>query len=269
MRNLIRFFAFGMILKIQIRGDRMNCRKLFWMVVFLLFVSLIIPVGIGYSQSFFDSLTLGLEKQIGAGSYQDITSQRQVVELPKEQMKHLRKMFRRLVNASSRKGELEYTLSVVKDEAVNAFAVPGGYVFINTGLLNFAQSDGEIAGVLAHEIAHIDRRHGMQAVGRAVGLSLLLQLVINNNKDNNTQEQIRKIGGIAINLAQLGYSRENEYEADRFAVAFMTQAGYSKQDLTNFFRRLEAKSGGSGPDFLQFLSTHPPTSERIKRIEAM
>lgn len=229
-------------------------------------ISVIIPVGAGYSQSFFDSLTLGLEKQIGAESYQDITSQKEVVELPKEQMKHLRRIFSRLVDVSSRKNELEYKLSVVKDDTINAFALPGGYVFINTGLLAFAQNDGEIAGVLAHEIAHIDRRHGMQAVGRAIGLSLLLQLVI-NNKDN--QEQIRKIGGIAINLAQLGYSRENEYEADRFAVTFMTQAGFSKQDLANFFQRLEAKSGGSGPDFLQFLSTHPPTGERIKRIEAM
>lgn len=246
----------------------MKLRRLFISIAFIMFVSFIIPFGAGYSQSFFDSLTLGLEKQIGAESYQDIASQKQVVELPKEQMKPLRKIFKRLVDASSRKGELEYKLSVVKDDTVNAFALPGGYVFIQTGLLSFARTDGEVAGVLAHEIAHIDRRHGMQAIGRAVGLSLLLQLII-NNKDQNTQEQIRKIGGIAINLAQLGYSRENEYEADQFAVTFMTQAGFSKQDLANFFRRLDEKSGGSGPDFLQFLSTHPPTGERIKRIESM
>jgi predicted Zn-dependent protease len=231
-------------------------------------VSFVIPSGTGYSQSFFDSFTLGLEKQIGAESYQEITTQKQVIELPKEQMKPLRRIFNRLVNASSRKGEVEFKLSVVKDDTVNAFALPGGYIFVHTGLLSFARTDGEIAGVLAHEIAHIDRRHSMQAVGRAVGLSLLLELVI-NNKDNDAKEQIRKIGGIALNLAQLGYSRENEYEADRFAVTFMTQAGFQKRDLANFFRRLEAKSGGSGPDFLQFLSTHPPTSERIKRIESM
>lgn len=246
----------------------MNWRRFFIMATFILFVSFIIPWSTGYSQSFFDSLTLGLEKQIGAESYQDITSQKPVVELPKEQMKSLRKIFRRLVDKSSRNGELEFKLSIVQDDTVNAFALPGGYVFVNTGLLSFARTDGEIAGVLAHEIAHIDRRHSIQAVGRAVGLSLLLQLVM-NNKDNDNREQIRKIGGTAINLAQLGYSRENEYEADRFAVTFMTQAGFQKQDLANFFRHLEAKSGGSGPDFLQFLSTHPPTGERIKRIEAM
>lgn len=245
----------------------MNWRRLFIIAVFVLLVSFIIPWGTGYGQSFFDSLTLGLEKQIGAESYQDIAGQRQVIELPKERMKHLRRIFGRLVDTSSRKGELEFKLSVVKDDTVNAFALPGGYVFVHTGLLNFARTDGEIAGVLSHEIAHIDRRHSMQAVGRAIGLSLLLQLVM-SNKDTDSREQIRKIGGVAINLTQLGYSRENEYEADRFAVTFMTQAGFQKQDLANFFRRLETQSSGSGPDYLQFLSTHPPTGERIKRIEA-
>ncbi len=245
----------------------MKYGRLSVIIIFIVFVSLIFPWSTGYGQSFFDSLTLGLEKQIGAESYQDISTQSQVIELPKEQMKHLRRIFQRLVDTSSRKGELEFNLSVVKDDSVNAFALPGGYVFVHTGLLSFARTDGELAGVLAHEIAHIDRRHGMKAVGRAVGLSLLLQLVV-NNKDNNTQEQIRKIGGVAINLSQLGYSRENEYEADRFAVTFMTGAGYQKQELANFFRRLETKSG-SGPAFLQFLSTHPPSSERINRIEAM
>jgi predicted Zn-dependent protease len=238
------------------------------MVALFLLVSLISPWGIGYSESFFDSLTLGLEKQIGAESFQEISAKSEVVELPQYRMKHLRKIFGRLVDASSRKNQLEFKLSVVKDDTVNAFALPGGYVFVHTGLLSFARTDGELAGVLAHEIAHIDRRHGMQAIGRAVGLSLLLQLVL-NNKDTSTQDQIRKIGGIAINLTQMGYSRENEYEADQFAVKFMTQAGFQKQDLVNFFRRLETQGGGSSPAFLQILATHPPTGERIKRIEAL
>lgn len=246
----------------------MNWRRLSVIVPFILFVSLIIPWNTGYSLSFFDSLTLGLEKQIGAESYQDITTKSPVVQLPKKQMEPLQKIFRRLVDTSSRKGELEFKLSVVKDNTVNAFALPGGYVFVHTGLLSFVRTDGELAGVLAHEIAHIDRRHSMQAVGRAVGLSLLVQLVM-NHRDNDSREQIRKIGGVAINLALLGYSRENEYEADQFAVTFMTGAGFPKQDLANFFRRLETQSGGSSPDFLRFLSTHPPTGERIKRIETM
>ena len=234
----------------------------FVLATVLLLIILLMPWSFGYSLSFFDSLSLSLEKQIGAESYQDIISKKTVVQLPKDQQDHLNNIFNNLVNASYRKNELQFTLTMVQDDTINAFALPGGYVFLQTGLLAFAENDGEIAGVLAHEIAHIDRRHSMQAIGRSIGYSLLLQLVLSKSA---SKEQLKQIGGVAINLTQLGYSRENEFEADQYGVTFMTHAGYTKKDLANFFRKLDSKYGGdSSPASLQFLSTHPPTSERIQ-----
>lgn len=230
----------------------------------LLLVSFVTPIA--YTASFFDSLLLGLEKDIGQNSYQKIVAERRVKRLPEEDEQLLNGIFDRLVATCNRKNELEYSLTVVEDNTINAFALPGGYIFAHTGLLNYVQSEGELAGVLAHEIAHVDLSHGMKTLGRQLGFSLLWQLVMGNH----SPEQIAKIGAIAINLTQLGYGREAEFEADRHGVIFMSKAGYSKKEFLNFWRRLQEESGeGKDPAFLQIFSTHPPTSERIKRIEEM
>ncbi len=221
----------------------------------------------GYTGSFFDTLELSLEKNIGQNGYQSIIAQKKVIHLPEEEAAHLNAIFKSLVNTCRRKGELEFSLTVVEDKTVNAFALPGGYIFVHTGLLSFAQTDGEVAGVLAHEIAHVDRKHSMNAIKRQIGMSLLLQLVLDKNK---SKEEMAKVGNFAINMSQLGYGREAEYEADRYGVYFMERAGYRKEDLLNFWRRIQGETGGKeDPLFLQLFSTHPPTAERIKRIEAL
>lgn len=227
----------------------------------LLLVSLLTTVG--YTASFFDSLLLDLEREIGVSGYQRIISEQQVMELPAEDEKHLTEIFDRLVAVCGRQSELQFSLTVVEDETVNAFALPGGYIFVHTGLLDFVRSEGELAGVLAHELAHVDLKHGMKAVGRQIGFSLLFQLMLGDS----SSEQIAKIGAVAINLTQLGYGREAEFEADRSGALFMARSGYSKAELISFLERLQEESGdGKNPAFIQIFSTHPPIAERIKRL---
>ena len=218
----------------------------------------------GYA-GFFDELELSLEKEIGRSSYESILAEYQVVSLPPEEEERLQNIFDRLVAACGRRNELEFSLTVVEDETVNAFALPGGYIFVHTGLLAYVESDGELAGGLGHEIAHVDRKHSMSAIKRQLGMALLFQIFF-----SDASEEIAKIGNLAINLTQLGYGREAEYEADRYGVYFMEKAGYSREEILNFWRRLvEETGGGEDPALLQLFSTHPPTSERIKRIEAL
>lgn len=219
------------------------------------------------SQCSAESFMLKFEKEIGFSSYQQIVREKRVVTLPEDKSKSLYSMFERLTKSSDRYNEIKYSLTVVEDPEVNAYALPGGYVFVNTGLLDFAETEGELAGVIAHEIAHIDRKHGLNAVTRAVGFALVLQLV--TNKSDNP-DRTAQVGALAIGLAQKGYSRAAEYEADRYGVQFMTAAGYSKNDMISLFRKLEQKYGsGSNFALLQLVSTHPPTSDRIKAIENM
>ncbi|MGE5583449.1 MAG: M48 family metallopeptidase [Bacillota bacterium] len=220
----------------------------------------------GFAQSFWDSLALGLEQDIGRNNYESITAQKRVVHLPPDQTEHYNNLFNKLVAQCSRRDELHFSLTVVQDDSVNAFALPGGYVFVNTGLLSYIKNDSELAGVLGHEIAHIDRRHSMQAIYRSVGFSVILGLLLNKGSDRN--EQLGQLAAISLSLAQLGYSRDAEYEADRYGVGFMQKAGYNKEDLVNFWQRFLAQNGDT-PGALTFLSTHPPTSERIKKIEAL
>ncbi|NLW57138.1 MAG: M48 family metalloprotease, partial [Firmicutes bacterium] len=117
-----------------------------------------------------------------------------------------------------------------------------------------------MAGVLAHEVAHVDREHSMKTLKRQLGMSLLLRLIL---KPEDSPEELRKIGAIAVNLTQLGYSREEEFEADRYGVYFMEKAGYKRQGIINFWEWiLEASGGEKNPDFLYLFSTHSPTPER-------
>ncbi len=214
--------------------------------------------------SFFETLELSFEKTLGEDIYQKIIEEKKVVQLPAEEAERLNSIFGRIASASSRKAELSFSLTVVEDETVNAFALPAGYIFVHTGLLAFTQSDDEIAGVLAHEVAHVDRKHSMKAIKRQLGMSLLLRLIMN---PEDSPETLRKIGALAVNLAQLGYSREEEFEADRYGVYFMEKAGYQRKELINFWERMREASGGeNNPAFLYLFSTHPPTTERIERI---
>ncbi len=243
-------------------------RRLISLILIMLLVYLLLPTNI-FAKNLLDSFSLGLEKEIGYNTYQQILSQKEVVQLSQAQEKWLSTMFSNLVKQSKRKNEIKYSIAVVKDDTVNAFALPAGYIFVHTGLLSYIKSDGELAGILAHEIAHVDKRHSMKTISRTIGMSVLLGLVVEKSSEKR-KEEISRIGAVAVSLAQLGYSREAEYEADAFGVSFMKQAGYQKKELLNFWRRMEGSSGeGKSLAILGLLSTHPPTSERIKRIEAM
>ncbi len=244
-------------------------KRRFITLIFSVLIIFVIASPNIFANNLLDSLSLGLEKEIGYNTYHQIIAEKEVVQLPAEQHERINSMFAKLVNQSGRQKEIKYSLTVVKDDSVNAFALPAGYIFVNTGLLSYIKSDGELAGVLAHEIAHVDRRHSMKAVTRAIGMNVLLGLIINKT-DSKRKEQLAKIGVVAINLAQLGYSREAEFEADAYGVKFMKAAGYQKEELLDFWRRMVSDSGsGNSLAILQLFSTHPPIKERIKKIEAM
>ncbi|MGE5604243.1 MAG: M48 family metalloprotease [Bacteroidota bacterium] len=243
-------------------------RRLISLILISLTAFLLLPTNI-FANNLIDALSLGLEKEIGYHTYQQIIAKNEIVKLSQAKEDWLNSMFINLVKQTKRQTEIEYSVAVVKDDTVNAFALPAGYIFVHTGLLSYIKSDGELAGVLAHEIAHVEKRHSMKTISRTIGMSVLLSLIVDKSSEKR-REQISKIGAVAISLAQLGYSREAEYEADAHGVNYMRAAGYNKNELLNFWKRMEAESGGDkNPAIFQLFSTHPPTSERIKKIEAM
>lgn len=174
---------------------------------------------------------------------------------------HMDRIFNALINSGEvrYKEEFPWTVTIIHDDnTLNAFAAPGGYLYIYTGLIKFLDRENEFAGVLGHEIAHADLRHSTDAMTRAYGVSLLFDIVLGNN------------GGALTNIAQgllsLGYSRGNETQADDASVRMMCQMDYDATGTAGFFQKLiDQGNGGSTPEFL---STHPNPDNRVANIEA-
>ncbi len=241
-------------------------KKAGFMIIFV--ISFIIFQSASFANSTVNSWALGLEKDIGRSNYQSITTEKTVVHLPQAEERDLQNVFRRLVRNCKRSTELNFTLTVVRDNSPNAFALPAGYVFINTGLLSMIKNDGELAGVLGHEIGHIERYHAMKAIYRAMGFSVAYSLLLNNHQNRWNIQEMAALAGVSLRLSQLGYSRKAELEADRQGVEIMEKAGYNKQDTLNFWRRFQSQNGDSSK-FLPILSTHPSIDTRIEQIKKL
>lgn len=156
----------------------------------------------------------------------------------------------------------EFKVRVVDAPIVNAFALPGGPIVVYTGLLAAAESPEQVAGVIAHEMAHVTRRHGIARIGQSLGVIAAFQLVLGD---------VSGLAGLAVNLLREGavnsYSREQEHEADLVGVRTMAHARLDPRGLAEFLVRLE-KEHRSLPQVLTWLSTHPDTSQRVAQIDA-
>ena len=150
---------------------------------------------------------------------------------------------------------MAYTVRVLDVESVNAMALPGGYIYVFRGLLEKAESDGELAGVLAHEMAHVDLRHPMHGLVRSYGMTLIAEMMFGGGN----------LGGLSNMMMLTSYSREAEEEADAFAIEVLDQAGVGAQGMATFFERLASGKTKDGFSLPEFLSTHPDTGMREQR----
>lgn len=145
---------------------------------------------------------------------------------------------------------------VQKDESVNAFALPGGFVTVNSGLLEAAESGEEVAGVLGHEIQHALLRHGTRRILRELGGSMVLSLLMLGGEPTG-------MSALSGRLTSLSYDRGQESEADARGVDLLLRAGIDPRGLARFFERLSRESGAAPP---VLLSTHPDSGERSELV---
>ena len=169
---------------------------------------------------------------------------------------YIKQIGERLAKTSQRPN-LPYTFQVVDDKAINAFATMGGYVYVNTGLIEAADNEAELASVIGHEIGHIVGRHAIKQMReQAISQGLLSAAGL----DRSSAVQI----GVQLALSRPN-SRSDELEADRFGLENLKKASYAPVGMLGFMKKLLKQGGGSTPTFL---STHPATSERISRLES-
>ncbi len=158
--------------------------------------------------------------------------------------------------------EFEWDVTIVEDDAVlNAFATPGGYIYVYTGLIKYLQEADALAGVLGHEVAHSDLRHTSRNLQKQYGVSVLLSILLGENSS-----QLEQIAGqLAGNLAGLQFSRAYETESDLRSVEYLAQTEYACDGAKIFFQELENSGQAGGTP--EFLSTHPNPVNRIENIE--
>lgn len=162
----------------------------------------------------------------------------------------------------------DYRFKVVDASDVNAFALPGGPMYLNRGLIEAARSEGELAGVMAHEMAHVALRHGTSRASQAylgqAGLGILAGFV----DKPSTERAIGQVGGFGLNSLFLKFSRTDEKEADVVGAQMLARAGYDPIDMVRFFQGLEASEDHDPGKVERFFSSHPTLSDREARVRA-
>lgn len=161
----------------------------------------------------------------------------------------------------------QYRFRVVNASDINAFALPGGFVYINRGILENARNEGEVAGVMAHEIAHTALRHGTHQASKAYGAQAGLQILgglLGGKIGNNTAQILNTVGGIGLNALFLKFSRELETQADVRGAQILAASGYTPADMVSFFQTLSKVDSSKKTTWL---SDHPAPPDRIARIE--
>lgn len=170
----------------------------------------------------------------------------------------------RLVLAGDGRG-IRYNFRVIRKDELNAFALPGGYIYIYTGLLKQLDDEAQLAAVLAHEIGHITARHATERLTAIYGYNLLVRIALGENPNFAA----KLIADIFATGGLLAYSRENEYEADRLATAYSHAAGYDPEGVVELMLKLSGTEEREPGKLEELLATHPPTKERYGRVKGM
>ena len=211
-----------------------------------------------------ESLLIDTRQEVSMGQEMDaqLRKKLKVSQNPAYQ-RRLEAIGQRIAAASDRQDLREY-FAVVNDKELNAFAIPGGYIYVNSGLME-AADDNELACVIAHETGHVAARHSVKKLQAVLGYQLIVGLALGLSGQQGVTLQALDV---VFNLINLGYSRKDEFLADKLAVRYAKRAGFNPYGMVTFFEKLQQEAQRKGQGFnLVYLSSHPPIAERIKQVK--
>ena len=229
----------------------------------VLVISLALGCGSTGGGGDFNLISIEEEWQLGQQISQDVAKQ---VRFSNDAAinEYVRSMGQRIVAQTQEPfNRLPWEFHVIQDSSINAFAIPGGHIYVNTGLIAAAENASELAGVMAHEISHVTARHTTEQISRQYGLSVLASIILGQDPGALSQIAAQIIAGGAL----ARFSREAEREADELGIRAMFRAGYDPHGMAAMFRVLIAHQQRSPSRVEQFFSTHPTTEERIRNAE--
>lgn len=211
-------------------------------------------------------ITPAEEKELGEAFFRSLYSQ-VAINQDAEIQEYIQTIGNRLV-ANSDGPELPFHFFVVMENDINAFAGPGGYIGVNSGLIIMTEAESELASVMGHEIAHVTQRHLYRAAEAAGRLSIptmaatLAAILLGTQSPALGQAAIMAVMGSSVQF-QIDFTRENEMEADRVGMQTLEEAKFDPRSMPTFFERLQQSSRYYGKDVPEFLRTHPVTASRI------
>ncbi|MCC6745183.1 MAG: M48 family metalloprotease [Acidobacteria bacterium] len=211
-----------------------------------------------------DFYSLEKEAALGAKLAADVGQQAKFVDDPII-VEYVNRLGQNLVLHSDAK--VPFQIKVIDSDDVNAFALPGGYFFVNKGLLLAADNEAELAGVMAHEIAHVAARHGVENASKGTLLNYAtLPLIL---LGGGVGYAVRTAASILVPVGFLKFSRNAEYEADTLGAQYMWAAGYDPRALGDFFEKLQGKEKKKPGTLARLFSTHPISGDRLVRVNAL
>ena len=204
------------------------------------------------------------EAQLGAQVKQELDKQGTKYIQDPEIVNYVKGVAQKIfVSADKDRPGVKWQVFVIDDpKQVNAFATPGGYLYVYTGLLMAADNEAQLAGVWGHESGHVVARHSAQQMVNQMGMQTVIEVALGQNPNQLAQ----LASTLAAKGALLAYSREDETQADEYGARYSAQAGYDPHGIIQFFEKLKAMEGNQ-PAFAKYLSDHPATADRITHLQ--
>jgi predicted Zn-dependent protease len=201
------------------------------------------------------------EIALGKGLAQEVERTSKLIDDPVV-VEYVNRVGQNLVRNSD--ARVPFTIKVIDYDEVNAFALPGGFFYVNSGLILRAQEESELAGVMAHEISHVIARHGTKQATKGEMMQLATIPLILLGPGGWAGYGLYQALNLAIPLSYLKFSRDDEREADYLGIQYMYKAGYDPNSYVTFFERIQADEKRRPGSIPRIFSTHPPTPERIE-----
>jgi len=202
------------------------------------------------------------EIDLGIALDNKICREFKIVENPEDVFNGFSQICARIARNNDRKN-LKFTFRVIESKEVNAFSVPGGFVYVYTGLLKQIDSADEIACVIGHEIGHICNRDGIHRLEKQLLYSIPSGILLGSGR----QKALQQVADTVFTLSMLSYSRSQEIQADTLGMKYAFQSGYNPRGMISFFKKMEQLEKNQPSIPLTFLKDHPETKERIKNAQ--
>ncbi len=219
-----------------------------------------------FSLSKVNLISTAQEQDMGKQFSQEVEKEVKLIQDPSV-VSYVDGLGQRLVRHSQR-SDIPYHIKVVDTDEVNAFALPGGYLYVNRALIETAENEAELAGVMGHEIGHVVGRHGAKQLTKQIGLQALLGAVGGQNP-GLARQVASEVAGVGAGMTLLKYGREAESEADGYAVQETYDAGIDPAGMATFFEKLIALHEQEPSGVARLFATHPPTQERIAHVRGL